>query len=169
MRTYPVTPPVTAIGAVTQILNEVEEGRIIPTSTHALATHIVQTLCAHEWVVDYSGMLFMSNPPKRARHCLICEKVDHVIAHDERCMGECSKCQGAGICGDVGGYCSPCEGQCMSWLKPKSRTRPQYEQPYLVKETQACGVVLEEMCPICGHPTEDVAGGPCKLCWDKVD
>jgi hypothetical protein len=122
MRTYPVSQPLSAIDAVTQILNEVETGNIVPTSTHALATHIVQTLCAHEWVTDYSGMVFKSNPEKRARHCLICGKNDTVIAHDERCMDECSKCHGADICGDTGGYCTPCKGQCMSWSKPKAHS-----------------------------------------------
>ena len=25
-----------------------------------------------------------------------------------------------------------------------------------------------DLCPMCGYPTDDVAGGPCSNCWDEA-
>lgn len=81
--TVRVLPPQTAIEAVTQILDDVDRENIVATNA-ALAKYIVQSLCAHEWHVDDSGMEFKSNPPRLARLCLICEKTDTISVTDHR-------------------------------------------------------------------------------------
>jgi hypothetical protein len=50
----------------------------------AFAKYIVQALCEHDWEVDYSGEVFKSNPPRRARYCRTCRKTDTVSVNDTR-------------------------------------------------------------------------------------